>query len=163
MQGESLACDGIVDVGLVVLSHFSNPAKTEALNFLTKVFMQEIKAVIPTTTFLGAYHVMTSYLRLPRPEIAKILSKTLSLDSEAFYENVRKEDVREGLNYSLAYSIESWDSFLLAWAKGWARLLFFNRRKAEGKKQGFPNSQSYPERDNEEIPFLHLKDIIRVN
>ena len=114
MQEERLDCDGVVDVGLIVISHWENPAKYTALDFLRKVLLREVKAVIPNSAFIGAYHVMTSYLNLSRPEAAGALSKTLSLNTPAFYENILKEDILEGFNYCLSYSIESWDAYLLS-------------------------------------------------
>ena len=43
--GEARAL-GVVDVGLIVLSHCENPAKEEALNFLGKVLLGEVDAKI---------------------------------------------------------------------------------------------------------------------
>ncbi len=126
MHERSLDCEGVVDVGLIIIAHFDNPAKEEALHFLTKVLLQDVKAVIPATAFLGAYHVMTNYLKLPKADVASVLSKTLSLHSDALYENVRVEDINNSFNYSLAYSIESWDAFLLSLGKRLGTLTVFS-------------------------------------
>lgn len=113
MKKESLDCEGIVDVGLVVVSHFSNPAKDEGLRFLRKVLNRKIKCVIPTSVFVGSYHIMTEYLGIPESKTANVLSTTLSLNSDAFFEDLRKEDIKSGFTHSASYNIEGWDGLLL--------------------------------------------------
>ena len=51
--------EGVVDVGLIVISHFENPAKGVALEFLSDVLKWRKKCIIPVSTILGAYHVLT--------------------------------------------------------------------------------------------------------
>ncbi len=84
MEKESLDCERTVDVGLIVISHFSNPAKDECLRFLRKVLNREIKCVIPTSVFVGSYHIMTEYLGISESRTANVLSSTLSLNSDCF-------------------------------------------------------------------------------
>lgn len=117
MQEESSDCEGIVDVGVIVLAHFDNPAKDEALLFLKEVFEQKRRLLIPVSAFAGAYHVMTRYLRIPQAEAAAGLSRTLSLNSQAYYEHIRKEDILDAFGYSLSYKVEIWDSFMLSLAR----------------------------------------------
>ncbi len=116
MPAESLDCEGVVDVGLLIVAHFPNPAQEEALQFLRKVLLREIRAVIPLSAFLGAYHIMTRYLNLQPPDIISELSHTLSVSPAALYEHIRQEDVIQALLYASSWRIQSWDGFVLALA-----------------------------------------------
>ena len=118
MRKESLeSISGIVDVGIIVISHFENPARLEALVFLKKVLKREIKALIPVTTFLGAYYIMIDCLRIPRKEVKDSLVHTLKVRSPAFYEDISVEDAISALDYACVYNIESWDGYLVSLAK----------------------------------------------
>ena len=77
--------EGVVDVGIIVISHCENPAKEAALDFLEAVLTGERKCAIPVTAFIGAYHILTRYLRVRGKEAAKELIKTLSLEVEVPY------------------------------------------------------------------------------
>ena len=61
--------EGIIDVGVLVLSHCENPAEIDMLSFLTKVLKKEIIAIIPYSTFLGSYH----FIRLLIQNISNML------------------------------------------------------------------------------------------
>ncbi len=54
---------GIVEVGIIVLGHCENPAKEEAVDLTEKIFLGETGAKIPLSNFIGAYHIMTRYLK----------------------------------------------------------------------------------------------------
>ncbi len=58
--------DSILDVGPIVVSHHTNPVQEKMVDFLSKIFTDEIKILIPLTTFLGAYHILTRYLKVSR-------------------------------------------------------------------------------------------------
>lgn len=107
---------GIVDVGIIVVAHVDNPARIEALNFLKKVLLWEIKAIVPTSTFLGGYYILTKYLRVPRLMAKRSLTRTLEVKTPAFYEDVKVETVIDALEYSATYNIESWDGYLISLA-----------------------------------------------
>ena len=117
MSGESLAFEGVVDVGILVMAHFENPATEEALVFLRKVLSGDIRAAIPTTTLLGAYHVMTRYLHVSPLEAGEALGDTLSMQSSAFFESVRKEAVQQAMIMAPMYNTASWDAFYLSLAR----------------------------------------------
>ncbi len=117
MPEGNLACEGIVDVGLVIIAHWTNPAQKEASDFLVRVLQQNIHAVIPVSAFLGAYLVMTRRIHLPPVETALALAKTLAAPTDAFYEPIHREDAQSALVFASGLRIESWDGFLLALAR----------------------------------------------
>ena len=117
MCGKNLAYEAIVDVGIIVIAHFKNPLENDALNLLKRILLFKIRALIPISTFLGASLIMVKYLKLPIKDVNEKLKITLSLDSPAFYEDLRKDDVIKALDNSTYYKIESWDGYLLSLAE----------------------------------------------
>jgi len=89
MHSRRLEFEGVVDVGLIVIAHFKNPAWTYARDFLKDVLGLRKRCTVPLSTYFGAYIIMTRYLKIDRKEVATALVTTLSIDSPAFYENIR--------------------------------------------------------------------------
>jgi len=106
-----------MDVGPIVISHTKNPAQEEALSFLKNILSGKILCLIPTSVFMGAYIVMTRYLRVRRDQAAKALRRTLSLDLPIFYEDVSKDIVLEALEDANIYDVSSWDAYIAEIAK----------------------------------------------
>jgi hypothetical protein len=100
MYSESSGFDGVVDVGLIVIAHFENPAWTYAHDFLRDVLGLKRRCLVPLSTYIGAHVIMTKYLKLPRVAVTKALVTTLSLDSPAFFGDMSRTDrdrsAREG-------------------------------------------------------------------
>ena len=118
MSGGNLASiSGVVDVGIIVIGHFDNPAKVDALKFLRRVLKQEIQAIIPVTAFIGAYHIMVNYLGIPRKSAKDVLIETLRTKSPALYKDVDIEDAIEALDLASIYNVDSWDGYLVALAR----------------------------------------------
>ena len=117
MGSSQARIEGVVDVGIIVISHCENPAKEVALDFLEVVLTGEKKCVIPVTAFIGAYHILTRYLRVRREEAAKELIKTLSLETEAFYPYVFKELAIEAIATASDFNVEGWDGYLVSLAR----------------------------------------------
>lgn len=92
--------EGVVDVGIVVISHFENPAKDAALEFLSDVLKWRRKCLIPTSA--SAYDALT---------------RTLRTRSPAFYEDISVETALDSLTNALGYNVESWDGYIVALAK----------------------------------------------
>lgn len=109
--------EGVVDVGPIVLSHFENPARDAALEFLSEVLKWRRKCIIPTSTILGAYHILTRYLRVEKVSAYEALTRTLKTRSPAFYENIAVEAVLDSLTNALGYNVESWDGYIVSLAK----------------------------------------------
>ncbi len=108
---------GVVDVSIVLVSLFENPLRESAIDFLGNILSGKISAAIPTSTFLGAYHIATRYLHCPRDLIAMEIKETLKLNSPAFFEDISAEAVVEAMDVAVAYNIESWDGYLVALAR----------------------------------------------
>ena len=109
--------EGIVDTGIIVISRFNNPAKKAALNFLKDVLMWRRKCLIPVTTFLGAYHIMTRYLGVDDASAYRAITRTLKIRSPSLHEDISVESVIDSLTYALSYDIESWDGYIVCLAK----------------------------------------------
>ena len=108
---------GIVDVGIIVVAHFNNPIQVEMIEFLKPILSWKKRLLIPNTTFLGAFHIMTSYLRVSRVDAKTALLASFTIDSPCFVSDIRKSLVVEALEQASCYKIESWDGYLVALAK----------------------------------------------
>lgn len=116
---------GIVDVGIIAIAHFKNPAREKAFKFLSKVLRGEKKCLVPLTTFLGAYHVMTEYLGVIRTQAERALRKTVETRSPSFYESVGHENVLDALSSACDYNIESWDGYIISLAREYEASLIY--------------------------------------
>ncbi|MEM3733100.1 MAG: hypothetical protein QXK81_06295, partial [Candidatus Bathyarchaeia archaeon] len=85
MHFAKLGFEAVVDVGIIVLAHFKNPARRHAAQLLLDALTLKRRILIPVNTYLGAYIIMTRYLKLRSDHVAKALLKTLSIESPAFY------------------------------------------------------------------------------
>ena len=118
--------EGIIDVGIVVIAHFENPARIHAFNFLKPILLWKRKCLIPTSATMGAYHIMTEYLGVDRLSACKALTKTLETKSPAFYEDISVDMVTDALEYALAYKIESWDGYIVSLAKNHGAVIIYS-------------------------------------
>jgi predicted nucleic acid-binding protein len=119
MPGKSSAFpEGVVDVSIIVPTCFENPLKEESIKFTEDVLAQKKRAVLPVTALMGAYHIATRYLKVPRVAVKKVLEGIAESGSAALYPQVTPENAVDGLDYACAYGIESWDGYLIAIAKG---------------------------------------------
>ena len=115
MLEESSVCpEGVIDVGVLVPCCFENPLKNHSIAFISEVLRQEKKALIPISAVLGAYHINTRYLRVPRVSAKKILQGILDSGSSALYPHVSTHAAIDALDYASSYNIESWDGYLIA-------------------------------------------------
>jgi predicted nucleic acid-binding protein len=69
------------------------------------------------STYLGAYIIMTKYLKRRSDDVAKALLKTVSFESPAFYGNLPKAIVEKAIATTSELSISLWDSYLVELAK----------------------------------------------
>ncbi|MGQ9543671.1 MAG: type II toxin-antitoxin system VapC family toxin [Candidatus Bathyarchaeia archaeon] len=106
-----------VDVGIVVLAHFKNPARKQAAQLLLEALTLKKHVLIPISTYLGAYVIMTRYLKLRGAGVAKALLKTLSTESPAFYEAIPKTVAEKAIASTAEFNISSWDGYLIELAK----------------------------------------------
>lgn len=117
LGAEEARYSGVVDVGIVLVSLFNNPLRNDAVEFIGEVLSRKNLAAIPTSTFLGAYHIATRYLHCPKDLIAREIKETLNLSSPAFVEDASIEIVKEALDIAMAHNIESWDGYLVSMAR----------------------------------------------
>ncbi len=117
MYSGSSGFDGVVDVGLIVIAHFENPACTYAHDFLREVLGLKRRCIVPLSTYIGAHVIMTKYLKLPRIEVTKALVTTLSLDSPAFFGDMSRMTAIGALERADEFKISSWDGYLLELAR----------------------------------------------
>jgi len=146
MSGGNLASiSGVVDVGIIVIGHFDNPAKVDALKFLRRVLKQEIRAIIPVTAFIGAYHIMVNYLGVPRKSAKDVLTETLNTRSPAFYQDVDIDDAIEALDVASIYNIESWDGYLVALAHRFSCNIIYSIDRKLSRVEGITVINPIPE------------------
>ena len=117
VQPEKDRIEGVIDVGLIVIAHFENPAQNHALEFLMNVLLWKRKCLIPVSAFLGAYHILTNYLRVEKVAAYEALKKTLETKSPALYADMSAEVAVEALTNAMGYRIESWDGHVVAIAR----------------------------------------------
>jgi predicted nucleic acid-binding protein len=108
--------DGIIDTGIIVIAHFENPIREDMLIFLRDILKSSRKILIPLTTFVGAYHILTQYLKVDRYNAKKNLTATLALRYDWFFEDISKNTVVNAIDYASVNNIESWDAYLIALA-----------------------------------------------
>jgi predicted nucleic acid-binding protein len=112
---ESLAYpEGVVDVSVLVPACFENPLKEYSIEFIEGVLTRNRAAVVPVTALIGAYHVLTRYLRVPKVDAKRVLDGILRSGSPSLYPYVAPEVAADALEYALAYGVESWDGYLVS-------------------------------------------------
>jgi len=127
MRKESLVqVEGVVDVGVIVPLCFDNPLREDALDFVSDILSQKRRAVIPITSVVGAYHIATRYLKVPKVTVKKILEGLLRTRSPALYPQVTVELALDALDYATVYTIESWDGYLISLARSLNALFVFS-------------------------------------
>jgi len=110
--------EGVIDVSIIIPVCFQNPLKKFAVEFIKKVLLLEKRVIIPVTAIIGAYHIATRYIGVPRADARKILVELLQTRSPAFYPHINIDTAVESLDIASIYNIESWDSYLIALARG---------------------------------------------
>jgi predicted nucleic acid-binding protein len=116
-RSAKLGFEALVDVGIIVLAHFRNPARRHAAQLLLEALTLKKNVLIPTNTYLTAYVIMTRHLRLRNDHVAKALLKTLSLESPAFYANIPKTVAEKAIASASELNISSCDGYLIELAK----------------------------------------------
>ena len=126
MRGRSSAYpEGVVDVSIIVPTCFENPLKEESISFLSDVLLQKRKTAIPVTALIGAYHIATRYLHIPRLAVKKVIQGILTSKSPALYPHVTAEIAADALDYATTYNIESWDGYLISLTRGLGSIIIY--------------------------------------
>jgi len=147
MRGGSSAYypEGVVDVGVLVVSLFKNPLQEAAVNFLADVLLQRRRAAIPVTAVLGAFHVATRYLKLPALEVKRALGGMLETASPAFYPYVPPEYALDAIEYAAYYRLESWDGYLVKLAKSVGNSIIYTLDEELKKVEGVVVVNPFPQ------------------
>jgi len=109
--------DGVIDVGIIVVSIFKNPLREGAVKFLRDVLLRRRRAAIPVTAILGAFHIATRYLKSPTMGVREALLKMLETRSPAFHPHVSLDDAIDAIEYATYYGVKSWDGYMAKLAK----------------------------------------------
>ncbi len=113
--GENSASpEGVLDVSILVPACFENPLKENSVDFLSKVLKQEKPAAIPISAILGAYHITTRYLGVPKIAAKRVLEGILRTESPSLYPYISSKTALDALDYASAYNVESWDGYLIS-------------------------------------------------
>ena len=148
--GESSAYpDGVVDVGILVPTCFENPLKEHSTTFIADVLTGKKRAAIPVTAIIGAYHVATRYLRVPRMTVKKVLGGILRTGSPALYGHVSPQTAWDALDYASTYLIESWDGYLISLARSLRSTVVFSLDEELHKVKEITLVNPFPREDVE--------------
>ena len=128
--------EAIVDVGIIVLAHFKNPTRKYAAQLLLDALTLGKPILVPLNAYLGAYVIMTRYLKLRRERVAQALLKTLRLESPAFYGDLHKTVVEKAIASASELNVSSWDGYLIELAKelGIKKILTIDEKLAAKSK-----------------------------
>ena len=152
--------DGVVDVSVVVPACFENPLKEAAVEFLGEALALRRKAIIPVTAVLGAYHIATKYLKAPRRAVKKVLAGMLKTRSPVLYPQVSLTVAEEALDIATAYSIESWDGYLVALAQSLRTRIIYTLDKELGKSKEILAVNPFPTQKVDEY-HRYLTSLLR--
>ena len=117
MHSARLGYEAVVDVGIVVLAHFRNPARKHAARLLMEALTLKKPILIPVSAYLGAYIIMTRYLKLRRESVSRALLRTLSIESPAFYAEIPKNIAEKAIATASELEVSSWDAYLIELAR----------------------------------------------
>ncbi|MHA1734015.1 MAG: hypothetical protein ACTSU5_18900 [Promethearchaeota archaeon] len=88
------------------------------------------------TCVLGAYHVLTRYIRVPRREVVVALQRTLQVDSPAFYDKVTRLTAIESMATAAIEKVASWDGYLVSLARQHGTRVIFSLDRQLGRVEG---------------------------
>ncbi|MCX8204444.1 MAG: PIN domain-containing protein [Candidatus Nezhaarchaeota archaeon] len=137
--------EGVVDVGIVVVSLFDNPLKPRAIEFMADVLKQRRRAAIPISAVIGAYHVATRYLRLPRIDVKRVLAEMLLTRSPALYPHIPLDVAMYALDLATYYGVEPWDGYVIELAKRLGNSIVYTLDEELSKIEGVIVVNPFPE------------------
>jgi predicted nucleic acid-binding protein len=152
--------EGVIDVGIIVVSLFKNPLQERAVEFLSDVLIQRRRISIPVSAVLGAFHIATRYLRLPMVEVKKALVKMLETRSQAFYPYINLEEAIDAIDYATYYRIESWDGYLVKLARSIGNNIVYTLDKELEKVKDIAVINPFPQ-DLVKQYHEHIKNMLR--
>jgi len=146
MQRRSLAYpEGVLDVSILIPACFENPLKEHSITFLSEIMLQKKRAVLPTPAVIGAYHIATRYLRVPKIAVKKVMEGILRSGSPALYPHITPEIAADGLDYATAYDIESWDGYLISLTRSLGSTIIYSLDKELSKVKEITVVNPFPQ------------------
>lgn len=146
MRGGSLAYpEGVLDVSILIPACFENPLKEHSITFLSEIMLQKKRAVLPTPAVIGAYHIATRYLRVPKIAVKKVMEGILRSGSPALYPHITPEIAADGLDYATAYDIESWDGYLISLTRSLGSTIVYSLDKELSKVKEITVVNPFPQ------------------
>ena len=146
MQRRSLAYpEGVLDVSILIPACFENPLKEHSITFLSEIMLQKKRAVLPTPAVIGAYHIATRYLRVPKIAVKKVMEGILRSGSPALYPHITPEIAADGLDYATAYDIESWDGYLISLTRSLGSTIVYSLDKDLSKVKEITVVNPFPQ------------------
>ena len=115
LEGNSdYTIDGILDVSVVVPACFENPLKVDCATLVHDALTQKRRSLLPISSVIGAYHIATRYLRVPRTAVKRVLDDLLRTGSSSLYPYITAKTALTSLDYASIHGIESWDGYMVA-------------------------------------------------
>ena len=146
MLGENSASpNGVLDVSILVPACFENPLNEVSIDFISKVLTQEKPAALPISAILGAYHITTRYLGVPKPAAKRILGGILQTESPSLYPHISPKTALDALDYAIAYNIESWDGYLISLTRSLGSTIIYTLDKELSKVKEITAVNPFPE------------------
>ena len=137
--------EGVLDVSILVPACFENPLKEHSITFLSEIMLQKKRAVLPTPAVIGAYHIATRYLRVPKIAVKKVMEGILRSGSPALYPHITPEIAADGLDYATAYDIESWDGYLISLTRSLGSTIIYSLDKELSKVKEITVVNPFPQ------------------
>jgi predicted nucleic acid-binding protein len=137
--------EGVLDVSILIPACFENPIKEHSIGFLSEVMLQKRRAALPIPAVIGAYHIATRYLRVPKIAVKKIMEGILRSGSPALYPYIAPEIAADGLDYATAYNIESWDGYLISLTRSLGSTIIYSLDKELSKVKEITIVNPFPQ------------------
>jgi len=137
--------EGVLDVSILIPACFENPLKEHSITFLSEIMLQKKRAVLPTPAVIGAYHIATRYLRVPKIAVKKVMEGILRSGSPALYPHITPEIAADGLDYATAYDIESWDGYLISLTRSLGSTIIYSLDKELSKVKEITVVNPFPQ------------------
>jgi predicted nucleic acid-binding protein len=131
-------------VGILVPACFENPLEKESVRFISDVLSGRRPGTLPLTSVLGAYHILTRYLGVPRLAVKGVLEGLLRTDSPALHSATPRRVASDALDYAAAYSIDSWDGYLVALCRSLGSTIVYSMDRELAKVREVTVVNPYP-------------------
>lgn len=107
----------LFDVGVTALAHAGTPVSEKPLSYVRSAIAGEIDAVVPTTSIVGAHHVLRNFYEFTNGEASEVLRRFLDARRIHWYDDVGEDRVRAGLDIAGDANVDGWDGYYAAVAR----------------------------------------------